>query len=116
MICASTVDAEIKPSSALTESRGSWEPGRKRHGKWTAAGKVNGDKRPVSGPYACVKGRKCDGISAREDEQAVACLSTKVVPQGDFYALSFEQEDRAVLLQGGVIHGHSSFGADAAVA
>ena len=44
MICASTVDAEIKPSSALTESRGSWEPGRKRHGKWTAEGKVNGDK------------------------------------------------------------------------
>ena len=70
MICASTVDAEIKPSSALTESRGSWEPGRKRHGKWTAEGKVNGDKRPVSGPYACVKGRKCDGISAREDERA----------------------------------------------
>ena len=35
----------------------------------------------------------------------VVCLSTKVVPQGDFHALSFEQEDRAVLLQGGVIHG-----------
>ena len=42
MICASTVDAEIKPSSALTESRGGWKPGRKRRGKWTAEGKVNG--------------------------------------------------------------------------
>ena len=60
---------------------------------------MNGDKRPVSGPYACVKGRKCDGISAREDEQTVACLSTKVVPQGDFHALSFEQEDRAVFME-----------------
>ena len=44
MICASTVDAEIKPSSALTESRGGWKPGRKRRGKWTAEGKVNGTK------------------------------------------------------------------------
>ena len=42
MISSSTVDAEIKPSSALTESRGGWKPGRKRRGKWTAEGKVNG--------------------------------------------------------------------------
>ena len=28
-----------------------------------------------------------------------ACLSTKVVPQGDFHALSFEQEDRAVFME-----------------
>ena len=46
MILPSTDDAEIKPSSALTESRGSWEPGRKRRGKWTAEGKVNGEKTP----------------------------------------------------------------------
>ena len=32
--------------SALTESRGGCEPGRKRRGKWTAEGMVKGAARP----------------------------------------------------------------------
>ena len=98
MICIQTVDAEIKPWSALAESWGCWEPGRKRHGNWTAEGKVNGAERPVSGPYACVKGRKCDGISARADESRLSLIyQQRWYRKAVDHALSFGK-DRAVFL------------------
>ena len=96
-----TAEVEIKPRSALTESRGCWKPGRKRPGKWTTKGKGKGRKPEYP-----------DRMPALRAGDVMASLTRRTFPfeNGNVNkggtarliipALSFEK-DRAVFIAGG---------------